>query len=100
MLLPLTSHSSALFPYPHDAQGVIFKNGSLVSTSSREGGIHHRLSNLSPHFFLSYKVTDVFLQHEGVGFLTGMQLATAETQKEEGAMQGNYTRTKKMLITQ
>lgn len=41
-----------------------------------------------------------FLQHEGVRFLAEMQLATAETQEEEGAMQGNYTRTKKMLITQ
>jgi hypothetical protein len=43
---------------------------------------------------------DVFLQLEGVGLFTGVQLATTETQEEEGAMQGNYTRTKKMLITQ
>lgn len=72
----------------------------LLATSTRKGVLIIVSLTWIPQTLLSYKVTDVFLQHEGVGFLTGMQLATAETQKEKGAMQGNYTRTKKMLITQ
>lgn len=60
-------------------------------------GTHHCLSIPFCHTRL---LTCSFLQHQGVGFLAEMQLATAETQEEEGAMQGNYTRTKKMLITQ
>lgn len=100
-LTSLTSHISTLFPL-HDAHRNFKKKKGflLLTTSTRKGGPHDCLPNLSPQPLWSYKVTDVFLQHEGVGFLKGMQLATAETPKEKGAMQGSYTRTKKMLTTQ
>jgi hypothetical protein len=38
---------------------------------------------------MSYKVIEAFLQHQGIWFLMGMQLATAETHREKVVMQGN-----------